>query len=290
MVWLVSLFIFAVIATIVVCAYLLRRHFEQSLREDVRTLKAMSQAFVPSSVGADLPPPVAHYRRVAVGELVPVHTMRMTHGGTFRMSPVSKALPIEGTQLFTVDPPGFLWTGRVHLANGIWIDARDSAIAGRGCARVLLDDVVPLAHARGPHVDQGAALRLLAEMVWYPTSLFDPRNVTWSPIDADHARASLRVGRTEVSGIFEFGADGLPVAMSAERYIDEGELRPWRGVYRDWRIVMGMHVPFEVVATWQLASGPFAYAHWIIYSISYDSDFAADNIAAPSHRRALRAS
>jgi hypothetical protein len=39
--------------------------------------------------------------------------------------------------------------------------------------RVLLDDTIRLADARGPELDQGSALRLLAEMPWYPTALFD---------------------------------------------------------------------------------------------------------------------
>ena len=103
--------------------------------------------------------------------------------------------------------------------------------------RVLLEDTVTLADARGPELDQGSALRLLAEMVWYPTSLFDARSVTWSAIDASHARATWRFGEGEFSGVFEFGADGLPLRMTAERFMKKGELLPWGGAYRDWRTV-----------------------------------------------------
>jgi hypothetical protein len=156
------------------------------------------------------------------------------------------------------------------MAPGVWIDARDMSVAGEGSMRVLLDDTVTIADARGPEVDQGAALRLLAEMAWYPTSLFDTRSVTWSAIDADHARATLRFGDREVSGVFEFGADGLPLRTSAERFTDKGELRPWGGSYRDWRTVSGMRVPFEAEVTWQLESGPYTYAHWRIDSMDYD--------------------
>ncbi len=151
------------------------------------------------------------------------------------MSPTAKASPIRGTQLFTADPPGFVWSGRVRIAPFVWIDVRDMFISGEGSMRVLLDDTVALADARGAPTDQGAALRLLAEMVWYPTSLFDPRYVTWTAIDADHARARLRVCGCDVSGVFEFGVEGLPLGMSAKRFMDKGTLRPWGGVYRDWR-------------------------------------------------------
>ena len=136
--------------------------------------------------------------------------------------------------------------------------------------RVLLDDAITLADAHGPELDQGSALRMLAEMPWFPTALFDARRVTWSAIDASHARATLRLEELDVSGVFEFGPDGLPLQMTAERYTDKGELRPWGGVYRDYRRVSGMWVPFEADVTWQLESGPCTYAKWRVDSLEYD--------------------
>jgi hypothetical protein len=107
-------------------------------------------------------------------------------------------------------------------------------------------------------------------MPWYPTSLFDARTVTWSAIDGDHACATLRLGDQQVSGIFEFGSDGLPLRMTAKRFKDEGELLPWSGIYHDWRTVSGMRVPFEAEVSWQLATGPYTYAHWLVDSMDYD--------------------
>lgn len=173
------------------------------------------------------------------------------------MSPNGKPLPIRGAQLFTEDPPGFLWWGRIRMSPGLWIDARDMSVAGLGSMRVLLDDTVPIADAEGPQLDEGAALRLLAEMPWYPTALFDQRYVRWRAIDDRHAEATLEFapGRT-VRGVFEFGADGLPLRMSGQRYKDGGEMRPWGGVYRDWRTVEGLRVPFEAEVSWELPAGP----------------------------------
>jgi hypothetical protein len=139
-----------------------------------------------------------------------------------------------------------------------------------GSMFVLLDDTVTLADARGPELDQGAALRLLAEMAWYPTALFDARSVTWAAIDADHALATLRIGTLAVSGTFEFGPDGLPLSMVAQRHMDKAGLQAWRGTYRDWRSISGMRVPFEADVTWELDSGPYTYAHWTVDSLEYD--------------------
>lgn len=252
-------------ATVVAIGHL---RFERRLAHEMRTLLEVPQS-LRMATAPDLPAPVERYRQLAVGSREPVHTLRLRHGGTFRTSPTAKTSPIRGTQLFTADPPGFVWTGRVGMVPGLWFDARDMSIAGAGSMRVLIDDVVPVVDARGPQIDQGSSLRLLAEMVWYPTSLFDARYVTWSAIDDTHARATLVTGDQEVSGVFEFGADGMPVRMTAERFTDQGELRPWGGEYADWRTESGMRVPFDAKVTWQLASGPCTYAHWVVDAMQF---------------------
>jgi hypothetical protein len=220
-----------------------------------------------------LPPIVERYRRIAIGTRSPVRTLRLSHRGTFRLSPTATPRPIRGEQWFTSDPPGFVWSGRVRLAPGLGVRARDMIVAGKGAMRVLIEDTVVVADEMGPRYDQGDALRLLAEMVWYPTSLFDPRTVTWSAIDASHASATLHLEACAVTGVFEFGADGLPLAMTADRFDDKGELRPWGGTYRDWRTVDGMRVPFEAEVAWN-TSPPFIYAHWLVAAMDHDYTIA----------------
>jgi hypothetical protein len=247
-----------------------RLRFDRHVFHEMRSLVDRSPARAPSASAAALPAPVARYRQLAVGTRVPVRTLSLRHGGTFCVDPKAKPQPIRGTQFFTADPPAFVWTGRVHVAPGVWIDARDMMTDGAGSMRVLLDDTVTLVNARGPQIDQAAALRLLAEMPWYPTALFDSRYVTWEAIDTARASATLSVGATTVTAMFEFGAEGLPTRMTARRLTDKGELLPWGGVYRDYRDVSGMRVPFEAEVTWQLDTGPFTYAHWLIESMDYD--------------------
>jgi hypothetical protein len=100
-----------------------------------------------------------------------VQTLWLHHGATFRMSLTAKAIPIQGTQLFTADPLGFVWTRRIRMFPGVWIDTRDRTVEGEGSLRVLLDDTVPLVDVRGPGLDLGSTLRFLAEMPWYPTAV-----------------------------------------------------------------------------------------------------------------------
>ena len=271
MFWVVFFIVLAVVVVLVgVVVNVNRLRFDRRTTREMGALSAVSPSHLPLPAVVSLPPPVERYRQLAVGERTPIRTLKMRHAGTFWTSPTAKPTSIRGLQFFTADPPGFVWTGRIRMAPGVWIDARDMFAAGEGSMRVLLDDTVPLVDAKGAAIDQGAALRILAEMPWFPTALFDSRYVRWSPIDVDHAKATLRLGRQQVSCVFEFGPEGLPVRSSAERPRETGEMRPWGGTYKDYRIAAGMRVPFEVEVTWQLESGPYTYAHWLIDSFEYD--------------------
>lgn len=265
-----------------------RRHFGESVVSTMRELAPSNDPHRVALPEADLPAPVARYRSLAVGTHAPVARVLVRHGGTFRTSPKAEPSEIRGVQAFSAAPPGFVWVGRVRLAPGLWIDARDQLAAGRGSMRVMLDDTVTLIDAIGPHLDQGAALRLLAELVWLPTALFDSRFVAWEPIDDMHARASLRVAELEVSATFTFGDDGYPRSVSAERYDDTGALREWGGVYSDWREVDGLRVPFEAKVSWELERGTFTYAHWHMESFTYDREIATSSnleaMLAPAER------
>src|SRR4051794_11447402 len=53
---------------------------------EMRALVAIPPSRVPRFSAGELPPPVARYQRLAVGERAPVRTLRLRHGGTFRMS------------------------------------------------------------------------------------------------------------------------------------------------------------------------------------------------------------
>lgn len=249
-----------------------RWRFSRRVAAEMRALLASTDAEESRATDdSALPSPVLRYRALAISRRPPVQTLRLRHGGTFCMSETSKPLPIQGTQLFTASPPGFVWTGRIRICPGIWAHARDQSVKGQGGMRVLLDDTYSLVDLNGgPDLDQGAALRLLAEMVWYPTALFDSRYVSWSAVDDDHARATLRMQGVEVSGVFEFGKNGLPSRFHAKRVRDKGKLLPWGGIYRDYRDAAGMLVPFEAEVFWELPTGTFTYAHWLVDAMDFD--------------------
>lgn len=253
--------LFLVFAALMIAAVNSAR-FERLVTREMRALAATAAS--PRYAGADperLPAPVARYLALAIGaDRSPVRSVRLRHGGTFRSKPEQGWLPIRGTQLLIADPPGFVWWGRLRMAPGLWIDVRDKLVAGTAGMLVRAGSTVTLADAKSHELDQGAAIRVLGEMMWLPTAFLDDRYVTWSAIDDQSARATLCLRGYEVSAVFHFGADGMPERITANRYRDvngKGVLTPWTGLARDFRTVAGLRVPCELVAVWELETGPF---------------------------------
>jgi hypothetical protein len=203
-----------------------------------------------------------------------VRTVRLRHGGTFRTKLDGAWLPIRGEQYFAADPPGFVWWGRVRIVPGVWVDARDRSVGGLGNMHVSVESSFTVADSAGAEIDQGALLRLLGEMAWFPTALLDDRHVTWTAVDDRRARARLRVGRGEVTCVFEFGEDGLPVTVFADRYRDLGgkaALTPWSGRFGDYRKVDGLLVPHQVGANWHVDGQRIPYARFQVQRLEYDA-------------------
>jgi hypothetical protein len=253
--------------------------FQRRVDREAQQMWAVSRSPAPLDRArlAELPAPArAYLDRALRRRRSPVRTARLLHGGSFRPTLEGPSLPIAGRQFLSADPPGFVWWGRAHVAPGLWIDARDRCVAGRGGMRVSLESTLELADARGQEIDQGSLLRLLAEMAWMPTALVDPGYVSWSAAEGvpPRARATLRVHEREVSAVFEFREDGLPAAVFAERHRDLGggrsALTPWSGRLDDFREVDGLLVPHLLTACWHVGGREVPYARFVLERLEYD--------------------
>jgi hypothetical protein len=253
--------------------------FSSRIDREVRELReAAARAPIPphaiSPAALDpLPAPVQRYLAKAIRRTTFVSRVELAHGGTFRTSLDGGWVPIAGRQFFATDPPAFIWWGRVRLAPGVWVDARDRSVGGVGSMYVAAESLITIADARGPALDQGALLRLLGELVWMPTALLDRRYVTWTPMDDRHARAALRVHDREVAATFTFGDDDLPLSFTAERERDLGGGRsavtPFIGESRDFRDVDGLLVPFSMTAAWVVDGERKDYARFLVDRITF---------------------
>jgi len=274
---LIALVVVLLVGALATIAAVNSARFGQRVRRDVSALWETIPEPRPIDRQAldRLPRPVRTYLEKALGSRTQcIRTVRLQHGGTFRPALDGGWLAIHGQQYFSLDPPGFVWWGRVRLAPGLWIDARDRALRGVGNMLVSAESSYTLADSSGPELDQGALLRLLGEMAWFPTVFIDDRYVAWSADDDRSAKATLRLNGREVTGRFTFGDGGLPAHFSAERYRELGNgksvLTPFTGRLSDYRTVDGLLVPHMMVAAWIVGGREIEYVRFSVERIEFD--------------------
>jgi len=253
--------------------------FGRRVAREARELFSSPEPLRDPAPAAAIPAPVRRYVAKALAERrEPIRAVRLSHGGAFRPSLDGSWLPIRGEQYFTASPPGFVWWGRVRVAPGVWIDACDRSVRGVGNMFVSAESTVTLADSRGAELDQGALMRLLGEMFWFPSALVDARYVRWTPIDDRRARATLAVGGRAATGVFTFGDDDLPAEFTADRHRDVGGgrsiLTPFVGRGLDYRRVDGVLVPHRVTGAWVIDGAPRDYVDFRIERLEFDRDDA----------------
>jgi len=189
--------------------------------------------------------------------------------GTFRTSPTQSWMPFEAEEAYSFDPPGFLWLARLRAAPGVSIWVRDKYADGAGNMLVRPLGFFTLADARGAELDQGAALRLLSEILVFPGAALSP-HISWSGMDGRKARATFEDAGHTVQGVVEFDANGDMTAFYADRYQARGGRFvqvPWLGLIRDWKAVDGVRIPTHWEAVWREPEGDFTYFRADILSV-----------------------
>jgi hypothetical protein len=276
MIWIITLMVAGLATTAAIALRVNALRFGVRVGREAQALwpAQLSAAAIEPDRVDQLPDPVKRYLRKAIArERHSVTTAQLTHGGTFRPKLDGAWLAIHGSQYIRADPPAFVWWGRVRVAPGVWIDARDRFEGGRGNMLVMMDSTFTLANSAGSAIDQGALLRLLAEMVWLPSAFLEAR-ISWRLVDDRRAEARLRVDDLDVTGTFEFGADDLPAGFRALRYRDLGggkaELSEFYGSMSDYREVDGLLVPHLLIAHWKIGDELVPYARFAVESIVYD--------------------
>lgn len=226
---------------------------------------------------SDLPVPVARYFRAVLREGQPLFSgARLTQEGDFLLQPRPDGWrPFTATQHVTVCPAGFVWDARIRMAPGVTVCVRDAYLDGVGYMQAALLGLIRLAAVQGtPDIASGSLYRYLAEAVWCPTALLPSQGVVWSPLDATHARATLRSGATEVALDFQFGEDslvqGIFTSGRARDVNGKAVATPWQGRFFDYEERGGMRIPVRGEVEWLLPEGPQMYWRGHIVEAIYE--------------------
>lgn len=217
-----------------------------------------------------LPPPVRRYvERMRDAGVPAARVASLRQRGRLRTAADQPWMPFVSEQVYSMEPPGFVWLARAELAPLVHMVARDAFVDGRGHMLVRVLGLVTVADGRGPEIDRGAGLRYWGEILVFPEQALDPR-LRWEPLDDHRARVTVEQDGLTLVADVEFDADGLPVAVVADRFRDvggEGVLTRWSGHFRDWKELGGRPFPSAWESVWHLPEGELSVVQMEILAV-----------------------
>ncbi len=253
------------------------RAFSRLVRKDVQALFAQASAsgagVVTGEMLAGLPVPVRRYLTYTgiVGTLF-VRTVYLRQEGKMRPGPGQPWMPLDAGEYYSVQPPGFVWDGRMHLGPLPIGRARDMYLHGRGNMLVKVASLFTVVDAMGEEMDQGSMMRYLSEMIFFP-SAFLGDNLSFEAVDERSARVTLTDhGRTATGTMYFDGAGGL-TDFVAKRYrmVDgSSQLETWSTPVTAYGEFEGLRLPVRGKAVWKLADGDLDYIDVTITQLQYD--------------------
>ena len=264
--------------------------FQDDTDEQVRVLFARASSgearVVTSDALGPLPPPVQRWLENAgvVGKRMP-RTIRLKQQGQMRIAPDKDEVQATAQQYFRVDEPEFIWRVRLRMMRVLPISGRDTYLDGRGHMLIKVGSLVPVVDAADEKIDQGALLRFLGEIVWFPAAALSPY-IRWEPIDAASAKATMTYQGVSGSAQFTFDNQGRFVGLTADRYFGGGadaKIERWKIEAHEWKTMDGCVVPVRGDVRWKLEAGDSTFHRWEITEVEYDPPglFEAEGAATP---------
>jgi len=225
----------------------------------------------------ELPTPVQRYMNFSgvIGKPW-IQSVRLEQAGRFRTAADRPWMPMVATQTYTTQPPSFTWQARFKLLGLPLLRARDQYASGHGHMFGKLAGIYTLFDARGEELDQGAMLRYLSEMIWFPIA-FLGENISWEAIDDGCAQVTFTDQGKSVSGKLFIDSEGRPVNFTAMRYREfKGDyaLDAWSTPITDYAERIGLMLPVRGQAMWHLDSGLFVYIDLEVGEVEYNIDVA----------------
>jgi len=248
---------------------------ERRISREVDDLFAASRGKEPAVVTeagiAGLPEPVQRWLRYAqvVGKPRP-SSVRLKMEGQFRLGEDKGWMPFEAEEYYTTDPPGFVWSVSMEMAPLLTIRGRDRYVEGEGGIDMRLLGTIPVARKSGGALDQGAMLRYLNEIMWFPAAAVSPY-ITWKGVDANSAEATMSYGGVTAAATFVFDGHGKLETMTAQRNNDsKGQALPWSTPITSYGQFAGVRIPVAGEAIWTYDTGDFSYIRLRVTDLEYD--------------------
>ncbi len=229
-------------------------------------------AIEPSDLDA-CPDNVKNYlKRVGVVGQQRKVTAHILHAGEFRMKPKQKWFSIQGNYKFNLEEPSFTWHAVIKLFPLIFVSVKDEYNNGIGRSLVKLLSLFTIGDQTGKEINESSLGRLLIEFIMIPTALVPSERLKWHAVSTHQARVTLRNNGIEVSAVFEFGPDGLPLNTRIDRYGNfEGRMtkKPFVCIFSKYKTMGGLLIPSDIIGGWDLGNEIFNWFHFVIKTVRF---------------------
>ena len=230
--------------------------------------------FVTKDMLANLPVPVQRYMSFTGVLGKPwINSVVLKQVGTFRQGLDRPWMPMIAKQIYTISPSSFVWDARFKFMNMPLLRARDEYRLGQGRMYGKLAAIFTIFDIQGEKLDQGAMIRYLSEMIWFPTA-FLGENITWQAVDSHSSDVQFVDAGKRVSGRLFFDDVGRPTNFTAKRYREiDGDfsLDAWSTPITGYGKLAGLNLPIKGQAVWNLQSGDLMYVDLEIKEIKYNT-------------------
>ena len=230
---------------------------------------------VSKSMLVDLPEPVQRYISFTGIMGKPwIKSVVLSQVGKFRRGLDQPWMPMIANQSYTISPPSFVWDASFKFMGLPLLRAKDEYRSGKGRMSGKLAALFTVFDVQGEKLNQGAMVRYLSEMIWFPTA-FLGENITWRSVDSHSADIQFFDVGKSVSGRWFFDDDGRPINFTAMRYREiDGDfsLDSWSTPITGYGVFEGLNIPTKGQAVWNLQSGDLMYIDLKIEDIKYNTN------------------
>ena len=139
--------------------------------------------------------------------------------------------------------------------------------------KIKLWSFIKVVDATGPKLDQGAMLRYLSEIIWFPTAYLSDY-IKWESLGLDTAKATMNYSGVAASAILHYDSEGRLTNFTTDRYMGADEkatLEKWSTPIGEYAEKSGFIIPISGKAVWNLSSGDFTYFDGEITDIEYNN-------------------
>ncbi len=249
--------------------------FDRRIQAEVRDLLSVEppaeMPVITTEMLDGLPAPIQRHLTYAgvVGKPM-LHSARLKQEGLFRTGVGQAWMDYRAEQYYTIDQPSFIWNA-VFMQSGVpLLRVRDRYVQGKGAILGKLGGLVTVAEAQGEDLDQGAMLRYLNEMMWFPQAYLGD-NIRFTPVDDGSAQVTFSDQGKSVTATLSIDAEGKMTNFVAERYFEAGDAYyPWSTPISAYGEFEGLRLPARGQGVWKLPDGDFAYIDLTIPELEHN--------------------